>query len=63
MLILSAIKAARPKPYHLPDFDACSRWSNPPAPKLWRWRYLRPGTWKENVPSFDSFPTVTLKDS
>lgn len=65
MLTLSAIKAAKPqpKPYRLPDFGGLSLMVQPSGSKLWRWRYLRPGTRKENVLSFGSFPTVTLQEA
>lgn len=65
MLTLSGIKAAKPqpKPYRLPDFAGLFLMIQPSGSKLWRWRYLRPGTRKENMLSFRSFPTVTLQEA
>lgn len=65
MLTLSAIKSAKPqtKPYRMPDFDGLFVLVQPTGSKLWRWRYLRPGTRKENMLSFGSFPTVTIQEA
>jgi len=65
MLTLSTIKAAKaqPKPYRLPDFGGLFLQVQPSGGKVWRLRYLRPGTRKENMLSFGSFPTVSLQDA
>lgn len=65
MLTLSAIKAAKPqpKPYRLPDFGGLFLSVQPSGSKLWRFRYLRPGTTKENMLSLGKFPTVSLQDA
>lgn len=65
MLTLSTIKAAKPrsKPYRLSDFGGLFLLIQPSGSKIWRWRYLRPGSGKENMVSFGRFPTVSLQDA
>jgi integrase len=65
MLTLSAIKTAKPKPkpYRLPDFGGLFLAVQPSGSKIWWWRYLRPGSGKENMMSFGHFPTVSLQDA
>lgn len=56
MLTLSVIKNAKPqpKPYRLSDFGGLFVLVQPTGSKLWRWKYRRPGTKKENLLSFGS---------
>ena len=65
MLTLSTIKAARPqaKPYRLTDFGGLFMLVKPSGSKLWRWKYRRPGSKKENLLSFGSFPSVSLQEA
>ncbi|MGH8085513.1 MAG: tyrosine-type recombinase/integrase [Lysobacter sp.] len=65
MLNQSVIKAAKPqpKPYRLPDFGGLFLLVQPSGSKLWRWRYQRPGSKKENMLSFGPYPTVSLQDA
>lgn len=65
MLTLSAIKNAksRPKPYRLSDFGGLFVLVQPSGSKLWRWKYRRPGTKKENLLSFGTFPAVSLQEA
>lgn len=65
MLTLSTIKAARPqaKPYRLTDFGGLFMLVQPSGSKLWRWKYRRPGSKKENLLSFGSFPSVSLQEA
>ncbi|MGY1458178.1 tyrosine-type recombinase/integrase [Luteimonas sp. A534] len=65
MLTLSAIKTAKPqpKPYRLPDFGGLFLLVQPSGSKIWRWRYQRPGSKKENMLSFGPYPTVSLQDA
>ena len=65
MLTLSAIKNAKPqiKPYRLPDFGGLFLRVQPSGSKIWRWRYCRPGSKKENMLSFGAYPTVSLQEA
>lgn len=65
MLTLSAIKAAKPLPksYKLPDGGGLFLLVQPSGSKLWRLKYRRPGTKKENLMSFGTFPSVTLQEA
>jgi len=65
MLNLSAVKAAKPqpKPYRLPDFGGLFLLVQPSGSKIWRWRYQRPGSKKENMLSFGPYPTVSLQEA
>ena len=65
MLTLSAIKNAKPqsKPYRLSDYGGLFILIQPSGSKLWRWKYRRPGTKKENLLSFGPFPTMSLQDA
>jgi integrase len=65
MLTLSAIKNAKPqpKPYRLSDFGGLFMLIQPSGSKLWRWKYRRPGTKKENLLSFGAFPVVSLQEA
>lgn len=65
MLTLFAVKAAKPqpKPYRLPDFGGLFLLVQPSGSKIWRWRYQRPGSKKENMLSFGPYPTVSLQDA
>ncbi len=65
MLTLSAIKTAKPqpKPYRLYDFAGLFLLVQPSGSKIWRWKYRRPGSKKENLLSFGSFPAVSLVEA
>lgn len=65
MLTLTAIKAAKPqpKPYRLPDHGGLFLLVQPSGSKIWRWRYRRPGSKKENMVSFGRHPTVSLQEA
>lgn len=65
MLTLSAIKAAKPqsKPYRLPDFGGLFLLVQPTGSKIWRLRYLRPGSKKENMLSLGGFPAISLQEA
>lgn len=65
MLTISAIKAANPqtKPYRKFDANGLFLLVQPTGSKLWRWKYRRPGSKKENVLSFGPFPTVSLAEA
>jgi integrase len=65
VLTLSAIRNAKPqsKPYRLTDFGGLFLLVQPSGSKLWRWKYRRPGTRKENLLSFGSFQTVSLQEA
>lgn len=51
MLTQSAIKAAKPqsKSYKLADHGGLFVLVQPSGSKLWRWKYRRPGSKKENL--------------
>ena len=59
----SAVANARgsDKPYRLPDGRGLLLLVNPDGSRLWRWRYRRPDTGKENMLSLGAFPEVSLK--
>lgn len=63
MLTLSTIKAAKPQPksYRLFDFGGLFMLIQPSGSKLWRFKYRRPGTNKENLLSFGAFPSCRCK--
>lgn len=65
MLTISAIKAASPqaKPYRLFDGSGLFVLVQPSGSKLWRWKYRRPGSKKENLLSFGAFPAVSLVEA
>lgn len=65
MLTMSAIKTAKPqsKSYKLPDGGGLFLLVQPSGSKLWRLKYRRPGTKKENLMSFGSFPSVTPQEA
>ncbi len=59
----SAVANAKPQatPYKLPDGKGMFLLVTPDGAKLWRLRYLRPGTSKENTLSLGIFPEVSLR--
>lgn len=63
MLTPSAVANAKPqdKPYKLHDERAMFLLVTPSGGKLWRWKYRRPITRKENLLALGSFPEVSLK--
>jgi integrase len=63
MLTPSAVANAKPqeKPYKLHDERAMFLLVTPSGGKLWRWKYRRPITRRENLLALGSFPEVSLK--
>jgi integrase len=63
MLTPSTVANAKPqeKPYKLHDERAMFLLVTPSGGKLWRWKYRRPITRKENLLALGSFPEVSLK--
>lgn len=63
MLTPSAVANAKPqdKPYKLHDERAMFLLVTTSGGKLWRWKYRRPITRKENLLALGSFPEVSLK--
>jgi integrase len=59
----SAVTNAKPKaePYKLADGRGMFLLVTPDGAKLWRWRYRRPGTGKENMLGLGAFPDVSLR--
>jgi integrase len=59
----SAVANAKPKaaPYKLSDGRGMFLLITPDGAKLWRWRYRRPGTGKENMLGLGAFPDVSLR--
>ena len=59
----SAVANAKPKvsPYKLSDGRGMFLLVTPDGAKLWRWRYRRPGSGKENMLGLGSFPEVSLR--
>jgi hypothetical protein len=48
-------------PYKLSDGRGMFLLVTPDGTKLWRWRYRRPGTGKENMLGLGAFPDVSLR--
>ena len=65
MLTVSAVTSAKPqaKPYRMVDSGGLYLQVQPSGAKLWRFRYRRPGTMKENLLSFNAFPAVSLREA
>lgn len=63
MLTPSAVQNAKSqaKAYKLHDERGLFLLVSPAGGKLWRWKYRRPDSGKENLLSFGAFPEVTLK--
>lgn len=63
MLTPSAVQnaKAKEKPYKLPDERGMFLLVTPSGGKLWRFKYRRPATRKENLLSLGAFPDVSLK--
>lgn len=63
MLTPSAISNAKPKAkaYKLTDERGMFLLVQPSGSRLWRWKYRRPDTRKENLLSLGSYPEVSLK--
>ena len=63
MLTPSAVQNAKPKakPYKMADERGLFLLVTPAGGKLWRLKYRRPGTRKENLLSLGSYPDVSLK--
>ena len=74
MLTPSAVQNAKPgihpvngptggKPYKLADARGLFLLVTPAGGKLWRWKYRRPVTRKENLLALGSYPEVSLKQA
>jgi len=63
MLMPSAVQNAKPKakPYKMADERSMFLLVTPAGGKLWRFKYRRPDTGKENLLSLGAYPDVSLK--